>query len=492
MQEHIRALVVILVLALIGFSIAKKLAPEGILPAEIKRWRNTWLAVLTIAFVANNFWIYLILSGIFIFIYTSKSQNKVAIFFILLFVIPPLETAVPGFGLVNYLFILSHPRFIILLVLLPAAMAIAAKNNFRFTSIWADKFLFLYIILIVVLRLRDTTFTDTLRQLFNSFTDIFLPYYVASRSLKNLDQIKAAIYAFVTSAIVLSLIAIFESGKQWLLYNPLGAALGTGDPYGNYLGRAGGLRAIASLGHPIVMGYFITIAIGFYFYLCNSIENKWIKRLGALILAFGLYVPLSRGPWVGAAAMIVIFILLGPKAIQKLGMLFIAGIFALPLLAVMPGGEKIINLIPFVGETEKGNIEYREQLFENSLIVIKRNLLFGSSNFLQTPEMQAMKQGEGIVDVVNTYLSIGLESGISGVALFLAVFLAVTLGIWRKLKKVKDKNSNLHILGRCLIAIVFSVLITIATVSSIGTVAITYWALLGIGVAYTRLADHNK
>ena len=487
MQEYIRALIVIIVLATIGFSIAKKLAPVGVLPLDSKRWMASWFVVLILAFTVGNFWIYIILSGIFISVYSTKSTNKMAIFFILLYIIPPLETNVPGFGLVNYLFTLSHPRFIILIILLPAALSIASKNNFRFTSIWADKFLLLYIILIVILKIRDTSFTDMLRAGFTSFTDIFLPYYVASRSLKSLEQFKVVAYAFVTVAIVVSIIAVFESGKSWLVYNTLGSALETADPYGNYLARAGSLRAISSLGHPIVLGYFVTIAIGFYLFLSQSITHKWIKRLGGLVLALGLYVPLSRGPWVGAFVMIIVFILLGSKSTKKLSGLFIAGILILPLIAVLPGGNKFINLIPFFGNTETGNIDYRENLFENSMIVIKRNLMFGSTDYLNTLEMQAMIQGEGIIDIVNTYLNIALNYGIVGLALFVSVFVAVLFAIRQKLKRVIDKNSEFHLLGRCLIAIIISILTTIATVSSIGTVAITYWAIVGIAVAYTRI-----
>ena len=463
MQEHIRALIIIVILAITGFTFAKKLAPVGILPFDSKRWMSTWIVVLVLAFITNNFWIYLTLSGMFIYVYCAKASNKMALFFLLLYIIPPLEIAVPGFGLVNYLFMLSYPRFVILLILLPAALSIASKNNFRFTSIWPDKFLLLYIVLIVVLRLRDTSFTDMLRAGFNAFTDIFLPYYVASRSLKNLQQIKVVTYAFVSVAIVLSLVAIFESGKNWLLYSVLGTVLGTGDPQGNYLGRAGSLRAISSLGHPIMMGYFVTIAVGFYLFLSASIQHKWIRRLGGLILVLGLYVPLSRGPWVGAFAMIVVFILLGSKSVKKLGTLFLLGALLLPLATILPGGDKFINLIPFFGNTEKGNIVYREQLYENSMIVIKRNLFLGSTDYLQTPEMQAMIQGEGIIDIVNTYLNVTLDAGIAGLTLFISVFASVLLGIRSRLKRVLDKSSEFHLFGRVLIAIIISVLVTIAT-----------------------------
>ena len=489
MQETIRALIVIIILAITGFTIAKKLAPVGILPFDSKRWMSSWLVLLVLAFTSSNFWVYLTLSGMFIFIYSAKASNKIALFFVLLYVIPPLEIAVPGFGLVNYLFTLSYPRFITLVILLPAALSIASKNNFKFTSIWPDKFLILYIVLIVVLRLRDTSFTDMLRVGFHAFTDILLPYYVASRSLKNLQQIKVVTYAFVSVAIALSLVAIFESGKNWLLYSTLGTALGTGDPQGNYLGRAGSLRAISSLGHPIMLGYFVTIAIGFYLFLSPSIKHKWIKRLSGLILVLGLYAPLSRGPWVGAFAMIVVFILLGSKSVKKLGTLFLFGALMLPLVAVLPGGDKFINLIPFFGNTEKGNIEYREQLYENSMIVIKRNLFLGSTDYLQTPEMQAMIQGEGIIDIVNTYLNVALDAGIVGLTLFISVFASVLLGVRGRLKRVVDKASEFHLFGRVLIAVIISILVTIATVTSLGTVAISYWAILGMGVAYIKMNE---
>lgn len=492
MQEHLRALLYIVVIALIGFSIAKKLAPVGIPPLETKRWATSWIIVLFLAFAAGNFWIYLILSGVFIAIYNGNTVNKLAVFFVLLYIIPPLEASIPGFGLVNFLFVLSHPRFIILIILLPAAFEIASKNNFKFTSIWADKFLLVFIILMVVLKIRDTSFTDMLRVGFNSVTDMFLPYYVASRSIKNLQQAKVVAYAFVTVAIVISLIAIFESRRSWLVYSELGTALGTGDPYGNYLGRAGSIRANSSLGHPIVMGYFVTIAIGFYLYLIPSITHKWYKRIAGFILALGLYVPLSRGPWVGALAMIIIYILLGKKAAKKLSVLFIAGLIALPILTVLPGGEKFINLIPFFGKTETYNIDYREQLFENAMTVISRNLLFGSTDYLKTPEMLAMIQGEGIIDIVNTYLNIALDAGISGLALFILVFAVVLIGIKNRLKQTKDKDSDFYLFGRCLIAILVSILITIATAASIGTVPITYWAIVGLGVAYTKMNDQSE
>ena len=491
MQEHIRALIVIIFLSSIGFALAKKIVQQDVLATDFNRWRNVWFAVTITAFLSQNFWLYLLFSGFLILLLTKQIQNKMALFFILLFVIPPIGNTIPGFGLVNYIITLTHPRFIELIILLPAALVVLRNNNFKFTKIWTDKLLLIYILLLIALELRDTTLTDAIRKTFYIFTDIFLPYYVASRSIKNLSQMKTVLSAFVTSAVIFSFIAVFESVKHWILYNGLGNAIGTGGSMSNYMGRSGEIRALATLGHPIVLGYFMTIAFGFYLFLSNSIQNTTVKRMGFLLIILGLLAPLSRGPWVGAAVLVVIYILQGSMAIKKLSTLFVAGIISFFILAVLPGGQKFINLIPFVGETEKGNITYREQLFENSMIVINRNPLFGSSNYLETSEMLEMIQGGGIIDIVNSYLRVTLEAGYVGLTLFIGIFVTVIGGIRKNMKLIKDQKNQLHILGRCLVAVLCSIMITIATTSSIATVPIIYWSVLGLGVAYTQIVKKN-
>ena len=492
MQEHIRALIVIIFLSGIGFALAKKLVQQDVLATDFNRWRNIWFAVTIAAFLSQNFWLYLLFCGFLILLLTKRIQNKMALFFILLFVIPPIGNTIPGLGLVNYIITLTHPRFIELIILLPAAMVVFKNNNFKFTKIWADKLLLTYILLLIALELRDTTLTDALRKSFYIFIDVFLPYYVASRSIKDLSQMKTVLSAFVTSAVVFSLIAVFESVKHWVLYNSLGDALGTGDGMSNYLARSGEIRALATLSHPIVLGYFMAVAFGFYLFLSNSIQNTTVKRMGFLLIILGLLAPLSRGPWVGAAVLIVVYISQGPMAIKKLSALLLAAIISFSILAALPGGQKYINLIPFVGETEEGNITYREQLFENSMIVIKRNPLFGSSNYLETPEMLEMKQGGGIIDIVNTYLRVTLEAGYVGLSLFVGIFVTVICGIRKNMKLVRDKKNPLHILGRSLVAILLGIMITIATASSIGVLPVIYWALLGIGVAYGQIIKQQN
>ena len=485
MPEHIRALVVILLIAAVTFAISKKAFIPTVSNEQFSRWRNAWFVVTLVAFLSHNFWIYIFASGLVIAFISRSESNKIALFFALLFAAPSVSSGIAGFAGINYFFEINHFRLLSLTLLLPAFISlVSSSTTLRFGKNLPDKFIALYLILIIALEIRGTTATDSLRQAMYSFTDVFLPYYVISRSLKQLDHLKNALIAFVTAAGVIAAIAGFEFLKGWLLYSSLPNIWDTSDGMGNYLRRDSYLRALASLGHPIVLGYVLVVAIGFYLFTKQFIRSKTIQRLGLMLLAGGLIATLSRGPWVGAGILVILFILTGPQAFKRLAMLSMGLVIVIPLISVMPGGDKVINLLPFVGNVEKGNIDYREKLLENSIAVIGRNPLFGSVDYLRAPEMQEMVQGEGIIDIVNTYIQIGLRHGLVGLGLFVGIFLAILFGIYRCRKNIPDKTSELHLLGRSLIATLGAVLVIIFTVSSIGAIPLVYWSLAGIGVAY--------
>jgi O-antigen ligase len=121
------------------------------------------------------------------------------------------------------------------------------------------------------------------------------------------------------------------------------------------------------------------------------------------------------------------------------------------------------------------------------MTVIKRNPWFGSTNFLETPEMESLGEGKEIVDLVNSYLEIALGRGFIGVALFIGFFLAICWGIYQGFRRQPDKSSDEHLLGRSLMATLAGILIIIATVSSYSFIPILYWSVAGLGVAYINM-----
>jgi hypothetical protein len=195
-----------------------------------------------------------------------------ALFYMLLFLIPPASVQVPGFGVVNYLVDLNHIR-LTLCVLLPAALQLRRQaDTLRFGRTWADRLLAAGLVLMSVLYLRETTLTDTLRQALYLYVDVFLPYYVASRGLRQISDFKDALLAFVLTAFVMALIAVAEYVRHWLLYSAL-IAMGVPWSMSGYLSRGGALRASVTTGQAIALGYVMSVAIGLFLFvqgMCNA------------------------------------------------------------------------------------------------------------------------------------------------------------------------------------------------------------------------------
>jgi hypothetical protein len=268
MPEHLRALLVILILASAVFIIARRPATDLIASQDFIRRRNLWFALTIVAFLSHNFWVYAGIAGLMLFIALRQEQNKMALFFFLLFLIPNIPSQVPGLGVINYLFELNHVRLLTLLVLLPAFIFLLQRGDtLAYGQTWADKLFTAFMLLSVALMVRDDNVTGLLRNSFYLFTDMLLPYYVASRALKTHQAFKDALLAFVLAATVLAAFAVFEFARHWLLFSSLLAAMDISWGYSSYLGRAGMLRAQATAGHAIALGYVMAVALGFYLYL---------------------------------------------------------------------------------------------------------------------------------------------------------------------------------------------------------------------------------
>jgi hypothetical protein len=489
MPEHLRALVVVLGLSGLTWAVTRSAAVVFITSATYTRWRNLWFGLTVLAFIAHSFWIYaLVLTSVLGFA-LRREAHPVGVFFLLLFLVPAADIDIPGLGLINYFFTLNHPRLLAIALLLPLFWRLwRSSASLPLGRYPADRFLLAYLLLAAALQLREANLTSSLRGAFYLFTDIFLPYYVVSRGVKTVDDFKHALLGFVLAVLPLAAMAVWETFQHWNLYSALVGALGTRWGYDGYLARAGLQRANVSTGQPIPLGYVMSVALGFFLYLQTFVTQPRLRWMGALALLGGLAVTFSRGPWVGAAVMLTVWVWLGPRGLIRLVKWGLLAVVALPVLSVinMPGGGTALDLLPFVGQTEVGGITYREELLSNALIVIERNFWLGSVDFLKTPEMLRMIQGEGIIDLVNTYISVALRLGVVGLAVFVGIFVwAGWLALKASRKAAADPDTAL--LGRTLVATLAGTMLTIFTVSSITVIPVVYWSLVALCVAYAQM-----
>lgn len=487
MPEHFKSLIVILTIASTIFYLARKHI-EPLLPTgEFVRWRNTWLIVTLIAFLASNFWVFILATGIYVRRAAQSVENRLAFFAALLFAVPLIYSRLP------FLFDIDYARLLILIILLPMFLTTKWREDApRLGKTSADWLLILLIILMTILEMRGRTVTDALRSGMGYSIDMFLPYFIASRAIKDFKQLKAVIIGFAFAGLIAGSIAFFENLSQWLVYNPLANAL-TGGHFslGAYLGRGTSLRALSSLGHPLILGLAMLITFGFFLFIAPSIKNKKMRWICQLTIIAGLIAPVSRGPWVAATALLFIFIALGPKVIKKMSIALLLAALAAAALPVIPGGQKVINLLPFVGNVDPYNVDYREVLLEKGVAIVMRNPLFGVYEAALEPEMEDMVQGEGIVDIVNSYLNIVLSNGIPGFLLYVGFFALALYLVNRSRKKIKDKMSDEALCGRALIATMLGVLMAIFSVSSIGIITTMIYFLAGIMFSYARIINNT-
>lgn len=498
MPEHLKALIVILALAGAVFAVAKKPAcTSATNPADFSRRRNLWLGITVAAFLAHNFWVYMVAVAVMLLLAAQREPNKLAMYFFLLFAVPAIPAQITGLGVIQHFFSIDYLRLLSLVILLPAFLLLRKQPDTEpFGRTLPDKLLTGYLILQVLLMLTVSSFTNMLRiGIFYSFVDIFLPYYVASRALKNLQGFRDAIMGFVLAALLLSAIGAFEFTRHWLLYASLDTVLGAPWDLGDYLARGeegSDLRAQGTAGQPIPFGYIMAVAMGLLLYLKNNAAKSAVWNLGMILLSIGLFASLSRGPWVGAAAIVIVFIAAGPAPLKGFARLGLLGLLLVPLLLTTDSGQKIIQLLPFVGSASSENVAYRQRLADISLQVIMENPFFGAFDYFYSPAMQDLRQGQGIIDIVNTYLSVGLGTGLVGLSLFAGFFIAVAFGVFRSMRSLPDRKDELYSLGRGLLATLLGIMVTIATVSSITVIPVIYWSVAGLGVAYARMLAVTK
>lgn len=488
MPEHLRALVVILFLSGVVFAFAKApITAQACSIEDFKRRRNMWFAFTLAAFLAHNYWAFAALLCIALIYAMRTETNPFALYLGLMLCLPRLAAPISGMGLMNELFIVEPLRLLALFVLLPAYLKLRKQPGVEpFGQLLCDKFLIGFLALEVVLTLPYRTFTSILRDsVFYAYTNTFLLYYVASRSLRSVKAFRDAFAAFIVGALVFCVIVAFEFWRHWLLYSAVDSPLGV-DTGGSYLLRSGRLRAVGAAQQSIVAGYTCAVAIGIFLYVRTLLPSPKWRLIALLVLIAGIIGAFARAPWLGAAGMIALFILLGPAALGNVSKLLLGVVLALPFLLSTESGAVIIDHLPWIGTVDSRNVDGREHLAEVAFRVIMLNPFFGDFDYATTPAIEDLRGSDGIIDLVNTYVMIALKGGIVSLALFAGTAATAIVGLFFGLIKV-DKRDERHAIGRSLLATLLGVLFIMGTVSPIFFVYPLYWSLVGLAVGYARL-----
>ena len=493
MFSSIKALIVVLTIAATIFYLAKPIALRFMSGEDFSRRRLVWFVLTAVGFVSPNFWLYALVA-VPMFVWAGRNDsNPIALYLLMLHVIPPVAVNIPVLGN-NGLFPLDNYGLLALCVLLPATIRYRKNPEGPMPGAFGamDILLLAFGVLQVALYtppdlphhfvIPDSP-SNALRRGVLFLLDTYLLYFAVSRICQSRKKMVDAAATFCLAGAVMAAIALFEHTKGWLLYVDIASRWGIDPNAAFYLTRGGSLRAQVSAGHAIALGYLLAVAFGFWLYLKSHVQSR-VQRIGVTLLLWGgLFGAFSRGGWLGAAAVYFTFIAVGPRPVSRVVKgTGLALVFA-GLVAVSPIGDRIIEMLPEIGKPAD---MYRHRLAERGWELVLAHPFFG--NQFPWPEMEELRQGEGIIDMVNTYLGVALSYGLIGLFCFLSFILLGMARAYARARELARSDPDLALFGASLTACVLGILIMIQSASFGLGFQKMFYVLAGLTTAYARLA----
>jgi O-antigen ligase len=498
MPVNLKELIVVLAISSLVFWLARSIAPLFFTSEDFTRRRNVWYALTVAAFLSPSFWLFAIVAIPIITIAGRKDSNPSAFYLMLLQVIPPIDVPVPMIGMA-YLFNINNYLLLSFCVMTPAAIRIIrSKDKVGVSRLGRMDYCLLgYGLLTAVLYIHTQTpdgglypssITESLRRGFVFVFTIFIPYFAISRGVRSRSLLIDSMAALCLNCALLSGIAVFESARHWLLYGEMAGRWGdTMLLYELYITRGSSLRAMASTGHAMALGQMLVIAFGFWLYLQSRITSKRSRFAGTGILWGGLMAAYTRGAWIGGVLVYFVFVALQPRALSKLFKAAGAAVVIAVLISLTPLGHRIVSVLPFFGgQVDNFNVVYRQRLFDRSWQVIQESPMLGDQAALL--KMQDLRQGEGIIDLVNTYMGILLENGFVGMTLFLSFILIALARAWSFSRKTMQDDPDLGLMGASLVSCIIATLVIIENESFSGVTVVLFYSLAALAVAYASLS----
>jgi O-antigen ligase len=486
MPEYIRALIAILFIASVIFILFRYThETHGVNVTEFQKFCRVWFVLVLAGFLSQNYWVFAAIVVVTCHVAKAHDLDSIPLFLFLCLALPQFSVEIPGALGIRYFVNIDYLRILTLMFLLPVCFreyAKAKKNKLKTNG--ADILIAIYFVYTTALSLRHTDVIGFGREVFNFSVDVIIPYYAISRSLKTLADIQKALLYFVMGGTVIAALAAFEYLRSWLLYSSHPQALGQ---YFSvfYLGRAGSIRAQATSGQAIVLGYTVGIVLLCYCSFFRIGSNKKQQAIVLFILAFGTIASLSKGPWVGLAFGLLVLLFTSENLFRNLLKSLTILIPIIVAMVTTDVGNSVMGYLPFVGTVDEGSATFRQLLFDESIKIILDYPIFGSTDYL--PRLEILRNGsDGIIDVTNTYISIALNFGLLGLLIFILFFTVIIVRIGHRMG---NSNADYHQIGRILISIIIFIAFTITIVSSIFHVPFLYWVFAAVAVAYTRISD---
>jgi hypothetical protein len=303
---------------------------------------------------------------------------------------------------------------------------------------------------------------------------VAIPYmgarlFLSSDSLDLTDVLPAVL---VGVGCAVSLLAFFEVATG---NNPATSILTNPDlsQWTEQISRAGVVRAQATFGHPIALGAFLLMPIGF--------AAAWPRRRlwwALPILLTALLLTFSRGPWIGLVVMLGVIFLTEASINRRYrgigGLILLVGALAWLVGPV----HEVIQASFSPGTVEAGNASYRSQLIETAF----HHLTLAGTPVSQSETAELVP---GLQDLTSTLALTILRTGILGLAALVALTYCVVESV---IRAARWGDARLRAIGVVLIG----QLIVLLTVALITNYQYVFWMCVALLGAYETVGRRQS
>ena len=429
---------VLVVCALAGMFLRPAFAPL----LEPRQYARVWLIIViatVVAFLGQSTVIYGL--GVLVIARFARSylggnvRANLAAFMLLVVILPPLTWQLGGLGDINYLLALTGPRLLALALLVGPAVQLLGDRRIK-RERWVAPLDFAvvgYQLLKIVLAAPGSPGTTVLRSMLESVLDVLLPYFVMSRAIRTESDMRFILSHGMLGLVFQAAVGFTEFFVHRDLYSELQWVYGYKWQLTMNLMRGDHLRVQAATPQPIVFAFEMIFALGLWTYLRGRESKQWPVRWVFILLVCSLLFTFSRGPWIGALTFGGA-LLAARRLPVKSFVALLATLAVVAVLVKMTGVDTaVIAMLGGVfgsSEADMSSILYRNQLLDTALALLKQSPWLGVPNY--AAQMQDLRQGEGIIDLVNSYVAIALDTGVIGLVVYLLPYVLILRRLLRE------------------------------------------------------------
>ncbi|CAN5290037.1 hypothetical protein BH11PSE5_BH11PSE5_10910 [soil metagenome] len=310
---------------------------------------------------------------------------------------------------------------------------------------------------------RGTTATGISREFVSHLVGLGLPFFVFSRFVQDRSEFRFIVGAIAGTALILAVVALYEAKFHWSTFYPIFVNQSPAEVMSHSLKvRAGLMRTPTSFQESTSYAVFALVGVFAVIASRQLFRNSflWAGSIGLAIL--GLLVAQSRGA--DLALLLGLFILLVVRRRFALaGTVGVASAAIVGALIVLASSLPRVAALLGADQGFGSDGDYRQTLLRRGIQEGMKHPFVGDDMGRVLGRLSDLVQGEGIIDLVNTYLVIFLSSGFVGLTLVFSFFAAIALKIIRSPNRIKRETSFVSLqmflasaLGAVLLALLFT------------------------------------